>query len=388
MGTVMAPAPMTPTSATFHSSWVSPMMEMRSPGWTPSAASPSATSRARLAISFQDTSCQRPSRLCFTAALPPWRAAWRSNSSTRFRAVRGSVSCGVFRAGWAMSSPRGGLALLLLHAVEQLPGAGLVAPLLRGVVGTRRHGQGLLELAAGVVRVVLLHVQLSQVDPSADVLRVLGERPEQPLLALLAVVLGPGQLVVVAPPGEVDGAVVEGRVELLGPLQAVDELPLHALHEGGDHPHGQRVVPHPGGGVEPPLHAIGFGRGGLVAQVPADLAQAALLLLGELRVVGFPVVPAREAPQHPVVLGGALLGLVELPLHLVYLPGGVAIRPERICRGEKGRHLGARRRGGRRRRRRRGWRAAGVTGRRRRLGRLRQDHRRERGTQKGPPARA
>src|SRR5512144_335875 len=181
MGTVTPPAPMMPTSATIHSSCVSPMIETRSPCCTPSAARPSETSRARRAISFQETSCQRPSRLCFTAVLPPWRAACHSNSSTRLRALRRSGCGGVFRAGAAMVlSSRGGRALLL-HAGEQLPGADLVAPLLGRIVGARHQGQRLLELLAGVGRVILLDEQLGQVDLGAHVLRVLAQRLAQPL---------------------------------------------------------------------------------------------------------------------------------------------------------------------------------------------------------------
>src|SRR5512135_859914 len=192
MGTLMAPDPRTPRSAMFHSAEVSPMMATRSPGFTPSEASPSATSRTRRPNSFQDTFCHAPPRLKVMAVASGRRSTCSSKSCTRF--------LDAVTIGWSL--PASGSAILLPHR----PGHPLRAPLLRRVVLARLRGEDRVEELVRLGGVVLLEVQLGEVDLGAQVPGEVAQRLAQVELALLPVVLGPGKLVEVAPPRHV-GAV-------------------------------------------------------------------------------------------------------------------------------------------------------------------------------------
>src|SRR5689334_6034536 len=194
MVAVTAPAPRMPRSASIHSRLVSPMTATRSPGRIPSAARPSDTSRARRASSAQDTSCQRPSRLRFSAAALPFVRTCRSTSAIRF----GAAGAPAFTSACEIISPSFAAAYAAARPVqvsELFPRNVLPPSLLRRIVPPGYRGDRSLQLGAGQGGLVLLREEIREVDVGADVRGVLPERVVERLPGAVRGVLGPGELV-------------------------------------------------------------------------------------------------------------------------------------------------------------------------------------------------
>src|SRR6266511_148807 len=310
MVAVTAPAPRMPRSASIHSRFVSPMTAIRSPGRIPKAASPSDTSRARRASSPQETSCQRPSRLCCNAAFAACSFACRSRSATRLGAAGARVvssASEIISSSFAPPHTAAGS----LPLVELPPRVFLPPSLFRRIVPPGCSGRGELQLRPRLVGPVLLRVQIREVDVRPDVGRVLLERRRERLLRAVRRVLGPGQLVPEPPPGRLDGAVLEIGVDLLRAGEPLLELPLDSLSQRGEDADPERVVADPPGGEVPPLGALGVRRRRAIAVIPPGLAELALLLVLDLRVVREPEVHPGEPPEHLVVVRRELLRVGE-----------------------------------------------------------------------------